>query len=328
MTVTDINLMMAQKDTNPYRFSDSNKRYQTYEYRSRQKFGKKVAKIPLDAGFSCPNIDKTGLGCIYCSLRGSGDFIPPGMTLREQYDAGRLALSSKWDTSACIAYLQAHTNTYAPAERLEAVYREVLSFPGVVGLNIATRADCLPDETCLLLDRLSRETALTVELGLQTTKDETAALIRRGHGFEEFKEGYSRLRRLCPGAEISVHIIFGLPGETAEDMEKTVKDLAALAPDEVKIHLLYVLKGTPMEKMLSEGRYTPMTREEYVDAVCRALTLLPEKTVIGRLTGDAPGDLLAAPEWSRKKTAVLNMIDRKMFEKGWYQGCFADRPQG
>jgi len=312
---------MAQKDTNPYRYSDSNKRYQTYEYWLRHKFGRRVAKIPLDAGLSCPNIDRYGRGCIYCSASGSGDTIPRGLALREQYDAGRRTLSSKWDTSACIAYLQAHTNTYAPGARLEKIYREVLSFPGLVGMNIATRADCLPEETCLLLKEVSEKTALTVELGLQTSNDETADIIGRGHDFAGFIEGYQRLRRLCPAVSVGMHIIFGLPGEDEEDFERTAKDLASLRPDQVKIHLLCVLKDTPMEQMYRGGSYAPLSEERYVAAVCRALTLLPEETVIGRLTGDAPAGELVAPEWSRKKIGVLNMIDRTMFSRGWYQGC-------
>ncbi|MCQ2428429.1 MAG: TIGR01212 family radical SAM protein, partial [Clostridia bacterium] len=173
--------MPTQRETNPFPNSDSNKRYYTYDYWLKKTFGKKVAKIPLDAGFSCPNIDKTGMGCIYCSPRGSGDCIPRLPCIRDQYDAGRDALSSKWDTSACIAYLQAHTNTYAPAERLKEVYDAVLGLPDIVGVNIATRADCLSEPVCDLLREVAANTLLTVELGLQSSSDATAALINGGH---------------------------------------------------------------------------------------------------------------------------------------------------
>lgn len=311
----------TQAQTNPFANSDTNKRYYTYEYYLRRRFGGKCAKIPLDAGFSCPNIDAGG-GCIYCSGRGSGDCIPEGLSLREQYEAGRAALSSKWDTSRCIAYLQAHTNTYAPVDVLRRTYGEILAFEGVVGLNIATRADCLPREVCHLLCEVAERTVLTVELGLQSSSDATAAAIGRGHSFGQFCEGYRRLRTLVPRAEICVHIIFGLPGEGREDMMRTVRELAALRPDAVKIHLLHVLRGTPLYNIYKEGGYRPLEREEYVSLVAQALTYLPPDTVICRLTGDGLAADLAAPLWSIKKTAVINDIDKKMYENDLYQGKF------
>jgi len=313
--------MPTQRDTNPYSNSDSNKRYYTYEYWLRQTFGRKIAKIPLDAGFSCPNIDKTGSGCIYCSPRGSGDCVPEGLTIAEQYEAGRTAIASKWDVSACIAYLQAHTNTYAPCERLREVYGAVLKLPGLVGVNIATRADCLSEAVCGLLREVSEKTLLTVELGLQSSSDATAELINRGHDFSAFTEGYERLRRLVPKALICVHIILGLPGEDESMMMKTVTNTASMMPDQVKLHLLHVLKNTPIASMLESGEYKPLTEEEYVSLVCRALTLLPPDTVVARVTGDGLADDLLAPLWSRKKTCVINDIDKMMYQKGWYQGC-------
>lgn len=311
----------TQAQTNPYRNSDTNKRYFTYEYYLRRRFGGKCAKIPLDAGFSCPNIDAGG-GCIYCSGRGSGDTIPCGLSLSEQYMAGRTSLSSKWDTSRCIAYLQAHTNTYAPTEVLRRVYFEVLGFEGVVGLNVATRADCLPEDVCRLLAEVSERAVLTVELGLQSSSDATAAAIGRGHSFSQFCEGYRRLRALAPRAEICVHIIFGLPDESREDMMRTVRDVSALAPDQVKIHLLHVLRGTPMCDIYEKGGYRPLEKEEYVSLVAEALTYLPPDTVICRLTGDGLAEELAAPLWSIKKTAVINDIDKKMYENDLWQGKF------
>ena len=318
--------MMAEKRTqalsNPFPNSDSNKRYYTYDYYLRRTFGGKCAKIPLDAGLSCPNIDRSpdGRGCIYCSARGSGDSVPEGLTLREQYDAGRAALSSKWDTSRCIAYLQAHTNTYAPVCRLRAIYDEVLTFPGVVGMNIATRADCLPPDVCSLLASVSERTHLTVELGLQSSSDVTAERIRRGHTFAQFCEGFARLRAAAPRAEICVHLILGLPGEEEETMMQTVRDVAALHPEQVKIHLLHVLRGTALAEEYLRGEYTPLEEAEYVSLVCRALTLLPPDTVIARLTGDGMADDLLAPLWSRRKTCVINEIDKKLFSAGIFQG--------
>ena len=189
----------TQATTNPYPYSDSNKRYQTYEYWLRATFGGKCAKIPLDAGFTCPNIDGTcGLGgCIYCSGRGSGDFaLLPTIPLAEQYRKSREELSGKWSVERCIPYFQAHTNTYAPLSRLRPMFDEALTYDGVVGLNVATRADCLPPDVVAYLAELAEKTVLTLELGLQTAHDHTAAVINRGHSFADFVAGYTALREI------------------------------------------------------------------------------------------------------------------------------------
>ncbi len=313
----------TQRSENPYKNTDSNKRYFTYDYYLRQKFGSKVAKIPLDIGLTCPNIDgRCGVGgCIYCSGRGSGDFAEsPTLSVREQYEITRAKLSSKWSTKKCIAYFQAHTNTYAPTDFLRRNFEEALALDGVVGMNVATRADCLPDDVCTLLREISERTALTVELGLQSSSDSTAKLINRGHSFDCFVEGYSRLREIVPKAEICVHIIFGLPQESRENMLKTVRDVANLHPEQVKIHLLHVLKDTELANIYERGEYEPLSKEEYVSLVADALELLPPDTVVARLTGDGMGDDLLAPEWSRKKVSVINDIDKLLYERGTYQG--------
>ena len=310
----------TQAASNPFPNSDSNKRYYTYEYYLRRIYGRKAARIPLDAGLSCPNIDSGG-GCIYCSGRGSGDCVPEGMSLREQYDEGRRRLSGKWDTDLCIAYLQAHTNTYAPVSRLRKIYDEILSFPALGGFSIATRADCLPADVLDLLAGVSRKTRLTVELGLQSSNDATAELIRRGHSFESFINGYAALRRAVPGCSVCIHIILGLPGENEEKMMRTVRDTAGLKPDLVKIHLLHVIKDTPLADMYLRGEYEPLDEEQYVRLAAEAITLLPPDTVICRLTGDATEQSLLAPEWSRRKTCVINDIDKYLYSRGLYQGC-------
>ena len=310
----------TQRNSNPYTYSDSNKRYQTYEYYMRKKFGGRVAKIPLDAGLSCPNID-AGAGCIYCSGRGSGDSVPMGLSLREQYDAGRAALSSKWSTERCVAYLQAHTNTYAPVEVLRGIYEEILIFPNLCGLSIATRADCLQEDICELLREVSEKTALTVELGLQSSSDVTAKRICRGHTMADFEEGYARLRRIVPKAEICIHIIFGLPDENDEDMMNTIRKVAELAPEQVKIHLLHVIRDTPLAEEYLRGEYIPLERERYISLVVEALKLLPPATVICRLTGDGIAEDLLAPEYSKRKIAILNDIDKLMYSSGATQGC-------
>lgn len=319
----------TQREQNPYKNSDSNKRYYTYEYYLRRTFGGKCAKIPLDGGFTCPNIDgRCGRGgCIYCSDRGSGDFAASAaLSISEQFRETREKLGAKWNTERCIAYFQAHTNTYAPIEVLREKYEAALSEDGVVGLNIATRADCLPGDVVEYLFELAERTTLTVELGLQSSNDETAAIINRGHSFEQFTEGYNRLRAASDKINVCIHIIFGLPGESREDMLKTVRDVAALRPNQVKIHLLHVIKGTALAKMYERGDYTPMERQDYIETVCDALELLPPDTVIGRLTGDGMADTLLAPMWSTKKVTVINDIDKTLYARGTVQGeKFEDR---
>ncbi len=313
----------TQVTKNPYKNSDTNKRYYTYDYYLRKTFGSKCMKIPIDAGFTCPNIDGKCAhgGCIYCSSRGSGDFAPDAMIPTDkQFEMVKLQLSSKWKTDKYIPYFQAHTNTYAPVEIIREKIEPVMRKDGVVALNIATRADCLEDDTVSYLCELAERTVLTVELGLQSSNDDTARIINRGHTYAEFLDGYKKLREASKKINICVHIIFGLPGEDKDIMLNTVKDVSALIPDQVKIHLLHVIKDTKLAQMHSCGAYTPLTMDDYVDVVVEALTLLPPDTVIGRLTGDGMQSELIAPDWSRKKTVVINSIDKKMCANGLVQG--------
>lgn len=315
----------TQKDRNPFPYSDSNKRYYTYDYYLRKTFGGKCAKIPLDVGFTCPNIDgRCGVGgCIYCSSRGSGDFAAsPSLSVREQFDITAAALGKKWGTERCIPYFQAHTNTYAPLAVLKEKYEAALALPGTVGINIATRADCIEEETAEYLAELAERTTLTVELGLQSAHDVTADKINRGHSFSQFVEGYERLRRASNRIGIGIHLIFGLPEEDDEMMLSSVREVARLHPDQVKLHLLHVLRGTKLAELYERGEYTPLERERYISLVVSALELLPPDTVIARLTGDGMGDALLAPEWSRKKVSVINDIDKLMYATDSYQGKY------
>lgn len=314
---------ITQRNTNPFKNSDTNKRYYTYDYYLRKKFGGKCAKIPIDAGFTCPNIDGSrGVGgCIYCSGRGSGDFAESSsLSIEEQYRIQREKLSSKWNTDRCIPYFQAFTNTYAPIDVLKEKYDKAISLEGAVGLNIATRADCIDREKAEYLASLAEKTELTVELGLQSSDDKTATFINRCHTYEEFLNGYRLLKEASDKINICVHIILGLPGEDREIMIKTVKDVAALRPEQIKIHLLHVLRGTRLAELYETGEYTPLEKEEYVSFVADALELIHEDAVIGRITGDGIGDELIAPLWSRKKVSVINDVDKLLYERDSWQG--------
>ncbi len=311
------------KKQNPYPYSDSNKRYQTYDYYVKRRFGKKCAKLPLDIGLSCPNIDGTkGFGgCVYCSDRGSGDFTA-GKTLSvtEQLDLQKQTMIRKWGEDIFfIPYFQAHTNTYAPLSYLRPRFEEAAAYGGAVSVSIATRADALEPETLEYLSELSERIPVTVELGLQTASDRTAKIINRCMTTEEFVKGFELLGKYG-NIRRGVHIINGLPGEDEEQMINTAKFVASLHPDEVKIHLLYILTGTKAEKMYRDGVIKPMEEDEFIAVTVKQLTYLPPDTVIGRLTGDASADRLAAPLWSRRKVCVLNGIDKKMASDGLYQG--------
>ena len=313
----------TQRETNPFPYSDTNKRYHTYEYYLRRTFGGRVAKISLDAGFTCPNIDGTcgRGGCIYCSARGSGDFAADAsLPVAAQYRLGREAVEAKWHPVGYIPYFQAHTNTYAPVSVLRALLEEALALPQAVGLSVATRADCLPDEVVGLLAELSLRTHLTVELGLQSTNDATAARINRGHGFAVFLDAWERLRARAPRVRLAVHLMLGLPGESPDTVLESVRTVAALLPDEVKLHALYVTSDAPLAAAYLAGEYQPISEETYVDTVVRALELLPPTAVVTRLTGDAPKSTLLAPSFSVRKREVLAAIDKALFERNTYQG--------
>ena len=316
-------MKIKQKDINPFVNSDSNKRYYTYDYYLKKTFGGKCMKIPLDAGFTCPNIDgrcSVG-GCIYCSPRGSGDFAAESVIpVSEQFEIVKNQLSSKWKTDKYIPYFQAHTNTYAPLCVIREKVESVMGTEGVVALNIATRADCLENDVVEYLAELAERTVLTVELGLQTVHDGIALAINRGHTYADFLEGYNKLRAASDKINICIHLIFGLPGEDREMMLESVREVARLEPEQVKFHLLHVIRGTQLGEIYEGGGYTPMEMDDYVDVVCEALTYLPPDTVVGRVTGDGMQSELLAPDWSRKKTVVINNVDKKMFDENLWQG--------
>ena len=302
-------------------YSDSNKRYHTLDYYYKHKFGCKIAKISLNAGFTCPNKDGTkGVGgCIYCSKLGSGDYAGKlNKSLTEQFLDIKKVMDRKWQNTKYIAYFQANTNTYAPVNVLREKYEEVLKIDGVVGLNIATRSDAITLECLDYLEELNRKTFLNIELGLQTIHEKTNILINRKESLDEFENMVSKLR--SRGINVIVHIINGLPYETKKDMLETIKYVNKLDIQGIKIHMLHVIKGTELEKLYNKEHFHILTKEEYVDIVCDELELLNPEIVINRITGDPNKEELIEPKWLIKKFCVLNAIDKEMQRRNSYQG--------
>ncbi|KLU65086.1 tRNA-2-methylthio-N(6)-dimethylallyladenosine synthase [Desulfosporosinus acididurans] len=297
------------------------KRYVTFNEHLRERFGEKVFKVSLDAGFTCPNRDGTlgRKGCIYCSERGSGDFAGrQELSIHDQFSEVKERMKKKWPKAKYLAYFQAFTNTYAPIERLRELYEDSLKQEGVVGLSISTRPDCLSDEVINYLEELNQRTYLWVELGLQSIHDRTLEFIGRGHDYEQFLRGLERLH--SRGIRVCAHIILGLPGESKEEMMETASAVADLPLQGLKIHLLHVLKGTPLAAFYQVHPFDLMTKEDYVSLVVDILEILPPQMIIHRLTGDGPPDDLIGPLWSRKKWEVLNAIDAKLIERDTWQG--------
>lgn len=303
----------------------SGKRYRSLNHDLRERFGEKVMKISLDGGFSCPNRDGTLSfdGCIFCSERGSGDFAGDRLSsLTEQFETVRRTLSDKWTSGKYIAYFQAFTNTYDTPDRLRERYEEALAQPGVVGLAIATRPDCLSDGIIALLQELSQRTYLWVELGLQTCHDETARRINRGYDRSVYESAMERLTRA--GIEAVTHVIFGLPGETREDMLETVRYVRDQGSRGVKFHLLHLMRHTPLESVYQSGGLRFLEEAEYITLICDAIGLLSPDMVVHRLTGDSPRELLIGPMWSLKKWEILNAIDRELTRRDIIQGSLRE----
>ncbi|SHI08414.1 hypothetical protein SAMN02745196_02739 [Clostridium collagenovorans DSM 3089] len=297
------------------------KRYHSLNYFLRNKFGDKVFKISLDAGFSCPNRDGkvSKGGCIFCSERGSGDFAGDrNFSIGSQFLDIKNMMNKKWKGDKYIAYFQAYTNTYAPVEVLREKYDEAVKEEGVVALAIATRPDCLDEDVLDLLEEYSKKLYVWVELGLQTSNDTTGRLINRGYDTETFTEAVKNLR--ARNIDVVGHCIFGLPGEEKKEMLDTIDYLAHVGAQGIKMHLLHLMEDTPMVNLYNSGKLKFMSQDEYVDLICEAVTRLPEDMVIHRLTGDAPRSLLIGPMWSLKKWEVLNAIDDKMKNEDLYQG--------
>ena len=300
------------------------KPYYSLDYYLKETFGTKVYKLALDGGMTCPNRDGTvGTGgCIFCSAGGSGDFAAKrDISIRAQVDAAKMRVAKKMPAAAdgpYIAYFQSYTNTYAPLPYLESLFTEAISLPEICALSIGTRPDCLPDETVELLARLNQIKPVWVELGLQTIHEKTAEFIRRGYPLSVFEDAYRRLK--AAGLTVIVHVILGLPDETKEDMLDTVRYLADLHIDGIKLQLLHVLKGTDLDVIYQSGAFRTMELEEYLELVGACLKLLPHDIVIHRVSGDGPKSILTAPLWSGNKRLVLNSMAKYFRENEVWQG--------
>ncbi|CAN2039574.1 Radical SAM protein, YhcC-like [Candidatus Magnetomoraceae bacterium gMMP-15] len=296
------------------------KRYNDLNAYLRKKFGCRVQKISIDAGLTCPNRDgtiSTG-GCIYCNAKGSGTgAFDRGKSITDQLLDGKKFLGKRYKANKFIAYFQSFSNTYASFKKLKALYDEALSVEDIVGLSIGTRPDCVNPQILDLLEEYARNYLIWIEYGLQSAHNKTLALINRGHDFEAFINAVEMSKNR--GIALCVHVILGLPGETRSDMLNTAKIIAKLRIDGIKLHLLYVVKGTALEKLYNQGKYRCLDRDEYVDLVCDFLELLPQDMIIQRLTGAAHPDELRAPEWSIDKTN-LQFIKQRMEERDIRQG--------
>lgn len=297
------------------------KRYYSLDRYLKQTFGEKIYKISLDGGFTCPNRDGTlgTRGCIFCSEGGSGDFASDSsLSVTEQIEDGIRLVEGKSKARKFIAYFQAFTNTYAPAEKLNQIYREALSHEKIIGLSIGTRPDCLPPDVLDLLAELNKIKPVFVELGLQTIHEDTAQRIRRGYPLSCFDEAVDKLHE--KGINIVVHLILGLPGESEEKMLESVRYLNSLPVDGVKLSLLHVLNKTDLGTLYEKNPFPIYELDDYVSLVIRCIEELREDIVIHRLTGDGPRDLLIAPRWTLQKRKVLNEITRRMKETDSRQG--------
>lgn len=297
-------------------------RYRTYSRYLRELFGERVQKIPLDAGFTCPNRDGTRSrgGCIYCDALGSGTgaYTQGGLSIEQQILQGKRYLGKRYSAKKFIAYFQSYSNTYGPIPKLKELYDRALGQEGMVGLSVATRPDCVTEAALKLLSGYRERWLVWVEYGLQSAHDETLRWIRRGHDVACFEQCVLSTARA--GLNICAHVILGLPGESREMMLDTARYLASLPVHGVKIHLLYVLRGTPLAELFHRGEFRCLEREEYAELVVDFLERLPPGMVIQRLTGDPPPSGLIAPSWSRDKRTNLRVIQETLKRRDTRQG--------
>lgn len=299
-----------------FRYTLDNKRYHTFNYFLKNKFGIKVFKIALDANFSCPN-KKTG-GCIYCADGSKSNITNNKKSVHEQFVEVKNIMHKKWPEGKYIPYLQANTNTLGTVDELKVIYEPLLKENNVVGLAIATRPDCISDEVLDYLEDINKRTFLMVEIGLQSRFDKTLEFINRGHDVKCFEDTIKKLKKR--NIFVVAHIINGLPGETKEMMIETTKYLNKLNVDAIKIHMLHVVKNTKLAQIYNDKPFKILSKDEYIDIVCEQLAVLNPKIVIERITGDPIIENLIEPQWLIKKFVLLNDIDKEMKKRNYYQG--------
>jgi len=313
--------MKTLNSDNQMFFNETNKRYNQYSEHLKQKFGVKVYKITIDAGFSCPNRDGriSDGGCIFCDEGGSFSQAHSNqLSIEQQVETGVATLSKRFKAKKFMSYFQAYSNTYKPVAELEKIYKSALIHPDIVGLSIGTRPDCVDGEKLKLISSFKDDYYTWVEYGLQSIHDKTLKAINRGHDFECFLKAYEAAKNF--GINVCAHVILGLPGETKEDMLETAKKLAQLKVDGVKIHMLCALKGTKLSQMYEEGKISFMEEDDYINTVCDFLEILPPETTIHRLAGNGLKKNLIAPKWIGKKLDALNKIDRELEKRNSCQG--------
>lgn len=306
---------------NKFPYTLDNKRYHTFNYYLKNKYEGKVAKVILDGHFTCPNRDGTkGFGgCTYCSLLGSGDSnLDISKDIIEQYYLNKEVMDRKWKNDYYIPYFQSFSNTYGPLSKIKEMLNPFINMDEVKEIAIATRCDCLEDEVIEYLNSLTEKKTIWLELGLQTSKDETDKYLNRCYSFKEFKDTLNRLEKT--NIKVCVHIINGLPNETKDDFINTIKDINHLKFDAIKIHMLHIIKNTKLGNSYLEKPFKLITRDEYIDIVVEQLRLLKPEIVIERLTGDPIKEDLIAPDWVLNKTTILNDIDKLMVKLDCYQG--------
>lgn len=299
----------------------SERPYYAFSRYLRERFGTRVYRVTIDAGFTCPNVDgKVAVGgCVYCDNR---SFSPnrrlPRQTVTAQVEHGVELMRRRFGAEQFLAYFQAGTNTYAPVEKLRRLYDEALAHPAIVGLMIGTRPDCVPDPVLDLVQSYTRDRWVCLELGLQTIHDRSLDWMNRGHHYDSFVDAMSRAKGR--GLNLCAHVILGLPGESRDDMLATADACVSFGLDAIKIHNLHVVRDTPLEEEYRAGKIKLFERDEYVSLVCDFLERLPPAMVIHRLSGDAPPDYLVAPDWCAKKGALLEAIDGEFRRRGTRQG--------
>ena len=324
-SIPEVNRQPASKQVVLRLRQPMQKRYRDLNTYFRELFGHRVHKITVDAGMTCPNRDgtlSTG-GCIYCNSKGSGTGAAlAGKTIREQIERVKARVARRFKAKKFIAYFQSYTNTYAPVKTLKALYDEALGVQDVTGLAIGTRPDCVNTEILDLLESYAAENLVWIEYGLQSAHDDTLRRINRGHDVACFERAVAATKGR--GINICAHVILGLPGETRREMLETARFLSDIGIDGVKLHLLYVIRGTKLETLYNKGRFKCLGQEEYAALVCDFLERIPGNMIIQRLTGDPHPNELAAPRWALEKKQTLEMIKDILEQRDTWQGRLVD----